>query len=288
MRASVNNKTNAENKLESPLFDQRFENAIGDLEPYFMDHLKNRISKVNALAIVDYILSTKVETNLSTNYRRGIITSLKLVSEFCDSEYTLYRNTTTRLLNKFGAKYKHAYRGGSITFKLDKQRVERGSKSRQVFPSSKYQPSRHICGSPGPGCIGSQLNPSGASCSPSGHSGRGLGIIVSLAPLGALPFFVPFSSTLAQEETEAASEKNMPTGYVDAALYDKSNRLIIMDDAGFVDVSTLPSDDISIGVNIDLELWEEVKKAAIDENITVTEFLEEALRDRLAKAEAGE
>jgi hypothetical protein len=106
--------------------------------------------------------------------------------------------------------------------------------------------------------------------------------------LGALPFFVSFSSTLAQEETEAASEKNMPTGYVDAALYDKSNRLIIMDDAGFVDVSTLPSDDISIGVNIDLELWEEVKKAAIDENITVTEFLEEALRDRLAKAEAGE
>ena len=95
--------------------------------------------------------------------------------------------------------------------------------------------------------------------------------------LGALPFFVPFSSTLAQEETETASKKNMPTGYVDAALYDKSNRLIIMYDVGFVGVSTLPSDDISIGVNIDL--WEEVKKAAIDENITVTEFLEEALRE---------
>jgi hypothetical protein len=37
-------------------------------------------------------------------------------------------------------------------------------------------------------------------------------------------------------------------------------------------------------INIDLELWKEVKKAAIDEGITATEFLEEALRDRLTKA----
>jgi hypothetical protein len=39
-------------------------------------------------------------------------------------------------------------------------------------------------------------------------------------------------------------------------------------------------------VNIDLELWKEVKKAAIDEGITATEFLEAALKDRLAKAKA--
>jgi hypothetical protein len=37
-------------------------------------------------------------------------------------------------------------------------------------------------------------------------------------------------------------------------------------------------------INIDLELWKEVKKAAIDEGITATEFLEGALRDRLAKS----
>ena len=37
-------------------------------------------------------------------------------------------------------------------------------------------------------------------------------------------------------------------------------------------------------VNIDLELWKQVKKAAIDEGVTATEFLEEALKDRLAKA----
>ena len=36
-------------------------------------------------------------------------------------------------------------------------------------------------------------------------------------------------------------------------------------------------------INIDLELWKEVKKAAIDEGITATEFLELALRDRLTK-----
>ena len=65
-------------------------------------------------------------------------------------------------------------------------------------------------------------------------------ILILLGTL--IPFFVPFSSTLAQEETE-----------------------------------------ISISVNIDLELWKEVKEAAMDENITATEFLEEALRDRLAE-----
>jgi hypothetical protein len=67
-------------------------------------------------------------------------------------------------------------------------------------------------------------------------------ILILLGTL--IPFFVQFSSTLAQEETET-----------------------------------------SISVNIDLELWKEVKKAAIDENITATEFLEEALRDRLAKGQ---
>lgn len=65
-----------------------------------------------------------------------------------------------------------------------------------------------------------------------------------LVLLGILiPFFVQFSSTLAQEAKT------------------------------------------SISVNIDLELWKEVKEAAIDENITLTEFLEEAIRDRLAKGQ---
>lgn len=77
---------NAEEEIENPLFDQRLENAVGDLEPYFMAHLKNRVSKVNSLTIADYLLSMKVETNLSTNHKRGVIASLKLASEFLDNK----------------------------------------------------------------------------------------------------------------------------------------------------------------------------------------------------------
>lgn len=36
-------------------------------------------------------------------------------------------------------------------------------------------------------------------------------------------------------------------------------------------------------INIDLELWKEIKKLAIDEGETATEFLEKSLRDRVAK-----
>jgi hypothetical protein len=71
---------------ESPLFEQRLNNALDGLEPYFYDHLKNKISKTNTLTIVDYILSMKVETNLSDNHRRGVITSLKLLSQFLDNK----------------------------------------------------------------------------------------------------------------------------------------------------------------------------------------------------------
>lgn len=69
----------------SPLFDQRLEIATEGLEPYYLEHLKTRISKENALTIANYVLSMKVETNLSINHRRGIITSLKLLSEFLEN-----------------------------------------------------------------------------------------------------------------------------------------------------------------------------------------------------------
>jgi Ribbon-helix-helix protein, copG family len=36
-------------------------------------------------------------------------------------------------------------------------------------------------------------------------------------------------------------------------------------------------------INIDQELWKEVKKAAIDLGITATDFLEQALREKLSK-----
>jgi hypothetical protein len=61
-------------------------NALDGLQPYYYDHLKNRISKTNAITIIDYILSMKVETNLSDDHRRGVITTLKLVSQFLDDK----------------------------------------------------------------------------------------------------------------------------------------------------------------------------------------------------------
>jgi hypothetical protein len=67
---------------EDALFDQKLELATEGIERYFLDHLKTRLSKENALTISKYILSMKVEVNLSSNHRRAIITSLKLLSEF--------------------------------------------------------------------------------------------------------------------------------------------------------------------------------------------------------------
>jgi hypothetical protein len=36
-------------------------------------------------------------------------------------------------------------------------------------------------------------------------------------------------------------------------------------------------------LNIDSELWREVKKMAIDKGVTATEYLEQALREKLSK-----
>jgi hypothetical protein len=71
---------------ENPLFDQRLNNALDGLEYYYYDHLKNRMSKSNALTIADYILTMIIETNLTTNHKRGVVTSLKLVSQFLDNK----------------------------------------------------------------------------------------------------------------------------------------------------------------------------------------------------------
>lgn len=74
------------NKLETSLANQKLDNATAGLEPYFLEHLKTRVSKQNSLVIARYITSMKIETNLSDNHRRGIITSLKLLSEFLNNK----------------------------------------------------------------------------------------------------------------------------------------------------------------------------------------------------------
>ena len=73
-------------EIHDALFDQKLELATEGLEPYYLDHLRTRLSKENALIISKYILSMKVEVNLSSNHRRGIITSLKLLSEFLNNK----------------------------------------------------------------------------------------------------------------------------------------------------------------------------------------------------------
>jgi hypothetical protein len=82
----MNELTAAITEEENPLFEQRLNNALDGLDYYYYDHLKNRISKLNALTIADYVLAMKVETNLSPNHKRGVITSLKLLSQFLDNK----------------------------------------------------------------------------------------------------------------------------------------------------------------------------------------------------------
>ena len=68
------NKGNTENRilaeeLDSSLFDQKIERATEGLEPYYLDHLKTRISRKNSITMARYILSMRIETNLSFNSR---------------------------------------------------------------------------------------------------------------------------------------------------------------------------------------------------------------------------
>ena len=65
-----------------PLLEQKLELATRGLEPHFLKHLKTKISPDNALTISEYILSMM----LATNYKRAIISSLKLLSEFLSNK----------------------------------------------------------------------------------------------------------------------------------------------------------------------------------------------------------
>jgi hypothetical protein len=51
----MNELTAAMTEEENPLSEQRLNNALDGLEYYYYDHLKNRISKLNALMIADYL-----------------------------------------------------------------------------------------------------------------------------------------------------------------------------------------------------------------------------------------
>lgn len=69
-------------EVGSPLLNQEMEMATQGLEPYYLKRMKTKVSKGNAPLISNYVLSVKVETNLSDNHRRGVLTSFKLLSAF--------------------------------------------------------------------------------------------------------------------------------------------------------------------------------------------------------------
>ncbi|MGH9982497.1 MAG: hypothetical protein ACRD8W_00900 [Nitrososphaeraceae archaeon] len=68
--------------MNDPLFEQKLELATEGLEPHFLKHLRTKISSDNALTISNYVLSMRV----ATSYRRTIISTLKLLSEFLSNK----------------------------------------------------------------------------------------------------------------------------------------------------------------------------------------------------------
>jgi hypothetical protein len=61
---------------ENPLFEQHLDIALYGLEPYYLDRLKNRISKANALTIADYILSVLVVRSVLTGVFLCLLSSV--------------------------------------------------------------------------------------------------------------------------------------------------------------------------------------------------------------------
>ena len=83
----ANNKVNAITKITTttkadPLFEQKLELATKGLEPHFLRHLRTKVSSENAITISKYILSMTA----AISYRRTIISSLKLLSEFLSNK----------------------------------------------------------------------------------------------------------------------------------------------------------------------------------------------------------
>jgi hypothetical protein len=67
------NKGNTENQildeeLDSSLFDQKIELATDGLEPYYLDHLKKRISRENSIIIARY---NTVHANRDKSFRQS-------------------------------------------------------------------------------------------------------------------------------------------------------------------------------------------------------------------------
>ena len=66
---------------KDPYSERKINLITEGLEPRYANSLGN-LSKENAIAIVDFILNTKIEINLSENHKRNYISVLTQLSKF--------------------------------------------------------------------------------------------------------------------------------------------------------------------------------------------------------------
>jgi integrase len=64
----------------SLFFERKLENATAGLSRGYFNLLQNKISKEDALTVIDYIISLKTEINPSDNYRRSVI---RILTDLC-------------------------------------------------------------------------------------------------------------------------------------------------------------------------------------------------------------
>jgi integrase/RNA polymerase-binding transcription factor DksA len=62
--------------VEDPNFERRLYEVCAGLQPYLRRNLSERISRENALTIIDYIYALRHETDLKTGYKEAVINAL--------------------------------------------------------------------------------------------------------------------------------------------------------------------------------------------------------------------
>ena len=96
------NLTSAGESYNNAFFEQKIGDVTSGLIPYF-SKLLYKISNENAWTIANYIVSMRIELNLSDHYRRDIINELTNFSIFCNNRSfrQLTRNEILAFLDSF-------------------------------------------------------------------------------------------------------------------------------------------------------------------------------------------
>jgi integrase/recombinase XerD len=83
-----------EGQEKDPNFERRLDEATAGLQAYVKRHLLERISPVNAAAIVDYMHALTSETNPSDYSRQTTMMTLKQLAEFKDNKTKSFKKMT--------------------------------------------------------------------------------------------------------------------------------------------------------------------------------------------------